>query len=289
MELNELCKKIRESNIHPEKVGLIGYIDLLGYRELLRQNTAKEAFEKVYDIFSKLRTNLDTIGKIFPPFRTVLTLSNKKGYEFKEDLEFEKRFTHTIFSDTIIIFCDLSDTSLESDNFGTGLMQMYWRLRVVMEDLFQSGFPSRGVMTYGKYLFSDKVGQIMFSGKCITDAHDLAGSLEAACCVVSPELAYIAEDKFSEHFEPILKTAQCIIEDVPTKVGPIKVPILKTFCEQIPDPLPYSYQKFSEHKKEVKGNALIKAQNTAKIIEMFERARNNKIEKIKKFKESCKS
>jgi hypothetical protein len=141
------------------QTGFIGFFDLLGYKEFIRNNQLKEVAQKVRDILRVCRTSKilnEGIEHLF-------------GNHFCE---------HVIFSDTILIYSNTtSDPSATLfTSFCTSLVN----------GLFRAGYPVRGALASGEFYVEVKQASICLAGAPIVEAYELADCLDFAGCVVAP-------------------------------------------------------------------------------------------------------
>jgi hypothetical protein len=139
--------------------GFIGFFDLLGYKEFVRNNQLKEVAQKVRDILQVCRTSKRL----------------NEGMEHLFDNHFCK---HVIFSDTILIYSNTtSDTS--ATLFTTYCISL-------VNGLFRAGYPARGALASGEFYVEVKQASICLAGAPIVEAYELAECLDFAGCVVAP-------------------------------------------------------------------------------------------------------
>jgi hypothetical protein len=157
--------------------GFIGFFDLLGYKEFVRNNQVKEVVQKVGDILLECQRSQEQ--------------NEKLECLFDEDI-----CEHVIFSDTILIYSNT--TSQASATLFTCFCAS------LVNGLFWEGFPVRGALAAGEFYVGPKPGSISLAGVPIVEAHEVEECVDFAGCVLAPSA------------EPFLNQ-KCFPYDVPMK------------------------------------------------------------------------
>jgi hypothetical protein len=141
------------------QTGFIGFFDLLGYKEFIRNNQVKEVAQKVRDILRVCRTS-------------------KILNERMEHLFGDHFCEHVIFSDTILIYSNATSdpSALLFTSFCTSLVN----------GLFRAGYPVRGALASGEFYVEVEQASICLAGAPIVEAYELTDCLDIAGCVVAP-------------------------------------------------------------------------------------------------------
>ncbi len=161
--------------------GLIGFFDVLGYQDILKNNSAEIAAESVLPILTGLK---QTIPKIIN--KNIHDNIKDDAFSTKEFSpgEIKKGFSTMIdavdwliFSDTILLRMPvktIKEASLEIQIFFTVCTHM-------LKAMFDAGLPLRGAIDFGDYC----VQKNCFTGQPIVDSYQLSEKLELSACVLS--------------------------------------------------------------------------------------------------------
>ena len=158
------------------QTGFIGFFDLLGYKDFIRNNQLKEVVQKVRDILLECQRSQKRIEGL--------------EYLFDQDI-----CEHVIFSDTILI-CS-NTTGEPSATLFTSFCAS------LVNGLFWAGFPVRGALAAGEFFVESKQGSISLAGAPIVEAHEIEECLDFAGCVVAPSAEPFLNQKCFPYDAPI--------------------------------------------------------------------------------------
>jgi hypothetical protein len=217
------------------QTGFIGFFDLLGYKEFIRNNQLKEVVQKVRDILLECQRSQKR--------------NEAMEYLFDRDI-----CEHVIFSDTILIYSNT--TSEPSATLFTSFCA------ILVNGLFWEGFPVRGALAAGEFFVESKQGSISLAGAPIVEAHEVEECLDFAGCVVAPSA------------EPFLKQ-KCFPYDVPIKGFQKQRLFALNALSYSDDDREISRQivldKFGAHNKRIGVEVLPKINNTIIFLEACKR------------------
>jgi len=167
---NALTRILLESSFssklrHYLRNGLVAFFDILGYRELIKQNQIVSVAVIIDEIF------LATSRK------------SKEARGFVTSLINEKACEHFVFSDSILVFLPLEGTP--DGNTRTAQSLFASHCAGLVTEFFWKGLPVRGALAYGDCYFKSEDRVVCFAGNAIVEAYDLANSLDFAACVVA--------------------------------------------------------------------------------------------------------
>ena len=144
--------------------GLIGFFDVLGFTNIVKNNEIKEAALVVKKILEKARRSQDAnniIEKLLP------------GHKFCE---------HVLFSDSIVVYSSFD--SFRDEGTSTAMFSSF--CAGLITELFWAGLPIRGALAAGDYYVENHVGSVCLAGKPIVEAYEISELLDFAGCVVAP-------------------------------------------------------------------------------------------------------
>lgn len=124
----------------------VGFIDIMGFKDLVARNTSSFIYDKLLQSVGRIRESAEAIKKLFVD---------------------DYLNIHT-FSDSIIIFSK-QDSVLET-------RQIIIYMSYVIQELFKANLPAKGALAYGE-LTIDQENQIFF-GQPLIDAYQLQEKLK---------------------------------------------------------------------------------------------------------------
>jgi len=173
----------------------IAYLDILGFKDLVENNTHDRLFELYDKVFSQIIALSLSNGRA-----KVLDDGNKKTFHI--ETEFIKVNCVTI-SDSFIIWTD--------DNSMTSFTHIVEVVRTMLNYIFKTGIPLRGAIVEGHL---DKIGRTIASpmdtiqttliGSGLVSAYLKEGLQDWSGCIVD-ESCITAFNKEVEKFKPIVK------------------------------------------------------------------------------------
>jgi len=143
---------------------LIGFFDILGFKELVERNSHKKLL-KIYE--EALYFNLNQIAKI--------GIDLHKDEEAKESLKMIKQL---IISDSIIF--------IQKDFSHKGLFFLILQSKVLLSISMREGIPLRGAISLGEISIIERMGTTIV-GKGLTNAYKIEASQEWSGAAIDPE------------------------------------------------------------------------------------------------------
>ena len=203
----ELGMTKEENNLQTVESGLVAFFDILGFKQMLSANAAKESLKIVNTC---MLNGLAQTEKMHPAQIGIKTF---------------------VISDSILIVLpSLTD-------IGVFLFANFCNL--FFFGLLIDGLPARGAIAAGKFFIQLKQNQIIFVGQPIIDAHELANSLEIAACALTPS----SESKVLQHLTP----GTFKIHDTPIKTGSKQLYLLKYGAELSHEQIVRCFEKHKKH------------------------------------------
>jgi hypothetical protein len=243
--------------------GAVAIFDILGYQSFLESNSAADAAKIV---MSGL-LNLD---------REIVTRLNSIWE--KDFWPAPLRQQWLIFSDTILLTCDLGENPAVDDQ--RALRELRWlrfitACSVLLRHMFDQGLPVRGVVNTGEFI----VEKTCFTGTSIVDAYKLLVKLDLAACVLTKTASDSYRTASLEETDSLQALGFLFDYAVPLKDG------AKTRLEAITPAIgePYGYQKwtksiselvsdsFGAHRKKIGPEVLPKLRNTEAFLTTIRR------------------
>jgi len=164
------------------------YFDVLGYRNLLEHNSSREILESILHIINVIPTDTLILSK------TKIKSSEVPIFDYWENMV-SKRIKSFVYSDTIIISCDLSD----ADRLMLSLCScrlLDWSITLYSEMLI-AGLPIRGCLHCGEFV---SIGN-SFGGKGFIEAHDYSEQLPLSAVWVTDEFISSIKDTLEKDLE----------------------------------------------------------------------------------------
>jgi hypothetical protein len=236
--MNEPSNPSEEIDTHH---GLIGFFDVLGYKNIIENNQIKECALAIKRILETIRIRQERIDMI-----GLLTA--------------QKLCSHVLFSDSILVYSPLIGT----DNKQIPVLMFTSYCANLVTELLVQGFPVRGALALGDYYVENHIGSICLAGKPIAEAHELSECLDLAGCVVAPS----AETFFSD-------THYFFAHPVPLKNRPAQKMMMLNQCADSSGGPELSRQfimgRFGDHNKHIGIDVLPKINNTLEFLEACKR------------------
>ncbi|ALQ52069.1 hypothetical protein [Nitrosomonas ureae] len=149
--------------------GLIGFFDILGYKNFLNNNNVIENAQKTLKIVNSVpRKSINVLENI---------VKKRKGGSKVDSTDWEelnsisKQLKTIIFSDTIVFFLPLRVSEYQDNE---ARKAMIFVSAYFTKEMFVNGLPIRGALHEGDYLIEENC----FAGKGIIDAFNLCESLD---------------------------------------------------------------------------------------------------------------
>jgi len=161
--------------------GLVAFFDILGFKSLLRANTLKESLAIIDNSFIKALTETERIHK---------NLSRLKTF---------------VISDSILVALPMEQAQSAANEAYVYLFCSFCQF--LMLYLFYEGLPIRGAIAVGEFHIRNENNKIIFAGKPIVDACEMANAIDLSACVIVPAsesnvLSQVTTDLFRIHATP---------------------------------------------------------------------------------------
>lgn len=160
-----------KNNIHV-KNGIIGFFDILGYSNILKENEPEDISMQIIPIFENIKDKSN--NQVKDMIKNIKESADVNIFANKviDSVEW------LIFSDTILITLDISKDITYTEKF-VSFTTFIAICSILQTNMFESGLPLRGVINYGKYFLHKNC----FSGRPIVEAYDLCKRIDFAGCV----------------------------------------------------------------------------------------------------------
>jgi hypothetical protein len=169
---------------------LVAYFDILGFKELIKNNPINIVVEKFTSIFNSLFSasvrHSVRIGFTAPDINGTykyLELDNNIADIFSV-FEKETLLTPLMFSDSLLLYS--GNCKRGSEIFFQELVKLTLASRVITARLFNNIFPSRGAIAYGEF-YVDKQKSI-YCGKSLVEAVEWTENQEWIGTILCPSI-----------------------------------------------------------------------------------------------------
>lgn len=239
--------------------GIVGFFDIMGYQNIIRNNSVEETAKIVEDIIYKLPAFVEArVKKLFEAHEALLRevesiLSNVKVL---------------IVSDSILVISTVDDEIDETELY-SHFCVMFVYFAFLVREFFEKGFPLRGAIDYGSIYLHETT----FAGDTIVETYNLSSSLEFSGCVLTDRIMRFCYDESIRDNEVIDGFVGKIL--CSTKNGDVKLSHLDwvtTFTGNVlecDDLRRLIYDKFYMHKKDIETSVVNKINNTESIMRYF--------------------
>jgi len=202
------------------KRGIIGFFDVLGYKQIQINNQICGAISVVEEIRNVIEKCQSVVGR----------LSEISEKVFGE---------HVVFSDSILTFAPFDKD--ENENAQAEMFLSF--CAGIVDDLFWAGLPVRGALAYGDLYVEKTKSGIYLAGAPIVESHEAANELDLSGCVVA------------ESAEKFLAMQQ-ILDDSDRQIGFIKyhVPIKNKDPKKM---FMLNHRAFHKHEPEVTNEIIL--------------------------------
>ena len=255
--------------------GIFGLFDILGFKAFCKQNNPKDC-----------RSILEFLDFLDEDLRSQLS-SIFQGNRH-DAISFFSEYRWLIFSDTIFIALPFQKNPEEVTN-QTKLFMFVAICAILNRQMFQIGFPLRGVIHTGDFIVTKKC----FAGKAIIVAFERMESLEIAASVFTDDASkYLIEN--ASAFERMAKSMFLgLMMEFPVPSKDNRIENLKTLnwlnvrFPNMEDPTSqntneFVLKQFQAHGKQINNSVLPKLENTQKLIVHW---LSQRIESAKKYSE----
>ena len=251
--------------------GIIGYFDILGYQNFLKNNSIEDCIKIIEKIILEIPTEVKN--------------DYLNPHEYQDDFlktireYFISHLNITFISDTIIFFFDFD--TIEKDHISAFLCEILFYLMMFTQLSFEKGFPMRGYIDYGSFYYNNENNKNIIAGETIVKCYLETNNFDFSGLVIS-DVAY----KFCLDFDYFYLNqffTRKIIDKylVNTKGSENYKYVLNTFfgIEKI-DLVQFIFECFHKYNKEINDDVMKKINNTEKIMRHF--IFNNQLEFNKK-------
>lgn len=248
--------------------GFVGLLDILGYREFLRNNDIQFVVKTIENLLIPMpkAVKKQLLGHLEDIKVSGTTDKKIKKLAIDTLSNFQKKIKTLIISDTIILTMPADPIEL----YGLVITISY-----LLRHSFDAGLPLRGAIDYGEFYIKENV----FAGKPFIEAYELSNRLEMSGCVLTDGL----KDRIGKPTSELPNSLNLFPYKVPLKAGKeaehLVVDWLSPFVqwgEVPPDLRQYVVSKFSAFNKQVSSNVLPKIDNTEMILHYREANRGVK-------------
>ena len=153
------------------KTGIIGFFDILGYKNLLKSNPPDVIMDKIIVHLTEIgpitSRRINELAQIVPVSERIIDVD-----------EICSHFEWTVFADSILITLEIEDKSKYAFN--------QWYVFTIAcllldQNTFSYGIPLRGAINYGEYL----THKCCFAGGDIIGAYELGNNINLSAIVLS--------------------------------------------------------------------------------------------------------
>jgi hypothetical protein len=170
------------------QTGLVGFFDILGYKNLLERNEPEIIADEVIPILTGIQS--DVAGQI----QSMISFLGSSEETIDKMNKIIESIQWLVFSDTVLITMPIN--SIDDVQILTSWTFFLSSAILLQIKLFNSGLPVRGAIDYGKFY----IKQQCFAGRTIVKAYEICNQLELAACVLSNDAA-----KEHERYSEIVK------------------------------------------------------------------------------------
>ena len=181
---NEVDKSSSQHNPREASIGLVAWLDVLGFKALLDADP-----DKGMEIWP-------TVWKFLNQLKAIHDLHSPTEYQRRELPSFADRFRFLAFSDSIVASLDLSGVSEAKSE----LWNPEWHLVALFErrmtyltrKLFDFGLPARGAIDYGSFYHSE----IGFAGSPFVNAERQSSNLSFAATSITKAASAVLDQAY---------------------------------------------------------------------------------------------
>ncbi len=242
--------------------GFIGFFDILGYQNFLKNNSAEESINKVFDIIhntAKIGINITKEVASSPD----LLEESKEKYE-----RCSKALNYLVFSDTIVFTLEHQENANTGDGFDNVQTLFIACCSAFVAAMHHQGLPVRGVIHEEEFFIREHC----LAGKGIIEAYQMCESLNFSGLVCTVDLS---EKLLKENNKINNDSLRRFTYQVPTKSGVDLKLVSINWIEGLPDEElakcrsdieSYVLRSFWTHQKDCPDSVNTKVQNTVKVI-----------------------
>lgn len=239
--------------------GLVGYFDILGYKEFLKNNPVTDSDKLVCEVLNYIND---------APHETKL-ICEEMAKTIPEIKDFDNYFERLVFADSIIFTLEYpADCGDEWIQNARTLMELF--SGTLTAKMFIYGLPVRGVIDEGDFIIQKNC----FAGKVIVEAHQLCESLNFSGLVYSKSLGdSILKSEEGKKFNNDYSTTFTYL--TPMKDGSEEKLLIPNWViylgrngvsKYLKDIEDFVLKSFWAHNKNCSNSVDIKIKNTVKVI-----------------------
>ena len=250
--------------------GLVCFFDILGYQNILINNSINDCAIIIKEILLKTPKNvleniLDTASFDEPLYNEI-------------KMFFEERLDYIMVSDSIIMFFDYDN--LDNIEISNAIMYSMFFITYFKYLSFKSGFPMRSCIDFGQFYFTGNI----FAGSTIVNCYNESEKLDFSGIVMTENAYNFISNKIDDiaelHCKNMITTYL-----VPLKSGDSKMKHIVDwytephFHKPDDDVKQFIFNAFHMHNKMVDQTVIKKINNTENIIRYFLYRKNMKIKR----------
>ena len=232
----------------PIHVGLVGLFDILGYKNLIKNNQLESTANIITDIVNEL-----------PEKAKRIYLEGRKEEVKPKVKNIQQEIKSLVVSDTILLALPLDDFFDNDKEVFEKWLIFTSQVSCLLRTSFDEGLPLRGILDYGSYMMTSNC----WAGKPFIDAYSLAGDLQISGCALAPgaETVFrdiLAKNKYTSKIKVFFRHL------TPLKKGEDKF-LLINWLDQKKTPADirqYVINSFYAHHKDVSKDVIDKINNT---------------------------
>jgi hypothetical protein len=142
----------------------ICYFDILGYKSILKHNSSRKILEKILHLINTAPLSAEIFSKA-----KIKSMEEPICEEFEQIIS--DRMNSFVYSDTILISCDLTDANELIKSICS--CRMLYQASLIYTELLILGLPLRGCIHFGDFVAIKN----SFAGIGFLEAHDYAEEL----------------------------------------------------------------------------------------------------------------
>lgn len=239
------------------KKGLVAFLDILGYQDIINNNLIEEAAKIVSDILLNIPT--DTKKKIIEVFKDVDP--DTKGLMTK----MLDKIDHRVISDSILLVFEMPEVEKE-------LKESFWLVFIVyvgelLRHSFDKGLPLRGAIDYGDFFLEAN----SFAGRPIINCYRLGSDMEISGCVLTSNCAMALKELIPDFASSDVLQNALLLYLVPLKEGKEERLWTVAWLDEKPkkDFRHQVIKAFQGHNKDITRDVYSKIDNTEVMLRCF--------------------
>jgi hypothetical protein len=239
--------------------GIVCFLDILGYKSLIINNTIEECAKIIKEILKDLPK--EVLDEIMKETKEKISAETVK---LIEKIISPTNCTVIMISDSILVLFDLENELCFEDNFGVALAY----IRKLFTKSFEVGLPMRGCIDIGSYYYNDN----LFAGKSIADTYAECSRLDFSGIVLTDTVFKKVENSISGKkriFDNVLIKCNVPLNDNSENEKYLLKWYSKKNYENINDIKQFIFNSFLKHNKGINSSVMKKIDNTENILRIF--------------------